>query len=234
MTGGSDAVDQARYVPLRPAGGLRLAAILVLAAVSLLAGSDLEITEQTIRRVAEQYGEDAGRRMRDWRDIIAENENSDEQSKLRAVNAFFNRLRPVTDQELWNKEDYWATPIEAIGRNGADCEDYSLAKYFTLRRLGVAEDKLHITYVKAVELNEAHMVLAYYATPQSEPLILDNLNEEILGAEQRLDLKPVYSFNGAGLWTSVNRARGKRVGPPGQIGLWKDFLIRLEQQLGSI
>ena len=44
--------------------------------------------------------------------------------------------------------DYWATPVESLRKGEADCEDYAIAKYFTLRQLGVADDKLRITYYK--------------------------------------------------------------------------------------
>ncbi len=208
--------------------------IILISILSIMVTSDIEITEQTIRRVTDLYGVRAGERMRAWRDIISNNEHASEMEKLALVNDFFNRLRPMTDQKLWNTKDYWATPIEAIGMNGADCEDYSLAKYFTLVRMGIKGSKLHMTYVKALELNEAHMVLAYYPTPDAEPLILDNIKRDIRPAAQRQDLKPVYSFNVEGLWTSVNRARGKRIGSPDQINLWNDFRARLERQLGSI
>ncbi len=213
---------------------LRLAGIIVIAVLSLVAGSEIEITEHMIQRVTSLYGVEAGRRMRAWREVIVLGDHEGELEQLTLVNDFFNRLRPISDEKLWNKTDYWATPIEAIGVNGADCEDYSLAKYFTLKYMGVAGSKLHITYVKALELNEAHMVLAYYPTPDSDPLILDNIKSVILPATQRQDLRPVYSFNGDGLWTSVNRARGNRVGSADQINLWKDFNTRLDQQLTDI
>ncbi|MDM8349520.1 transglutaminase-like cysteine peptidase [Pseudomonas sp. sp1636] len=56
---------------------------------------------------------------------------------------------------MWGERDYWATPIEALVKGAADCEDYSLAKYFSLRQLGVPTGKLRLTYVKALKLNQA-------------------------------------------------------------------------------
>ena len=44
------------------------------------------------------------------------------------------------------------------------------------------------------------MVLGYYATPDSQPLILDSLISEVLPARQRTDLMPVFSFNSTGVW----------------------------------
>ena len=112
-----------------------------------------------------------------------------ERQKLELVNDFMNRTPFKTDQEHWGKVDYWATPVEFLSTNGGDCEDFSIAKYFTLRALGVADDKLQITYVKETRVyNEAHMVLAYFATPDAEPLILDNINKTIQPASNRGDL----------------------------------------------
>ena len=45
-----------------------------------------------------------------------------------------------------------------------------IAKYFTLRYLGIADDRLYLTYVKALKQNVAHMVLSYFETPQGIPL----------------------------------------------------------------
>ena len=94
-------------------------------------------------------------------------------------------------------------------------------------RLGVPDEKLKITYVKAVQLNQAHMILAYYPSPGAEPLILDNLINEILPASERPDLVPVYSFNGEGLWLSkLSSQEGKRIGNANKLESWKDLMTR--------
>lgn len=70
----------------------------------------------------------------------------------------------------------------------------------------MAPQKLRLTYVKAriggaaSTVTQAHMVLAYYANPAAEPLILDNLITTIRPASQRADLQPVFSFNADGIW----------------------------------
>jgi predicted transglutaminase-like cysteine proteinase len=206
----------------------------MLGSMTLASDGELNLTDAVLQQISNAHGAVAEARVRAWRDLLLQRSETHEKKMLALANDFFNRLRPMRDIELWRKEDYWATPIEALIANGGDCEDYSLAKYLTLRHMGIAEEKLHITYVKALELNEAHMVLAYYPSATATPLILDNLNPQILPADQRTDLKPVYSFNGAGLWTSINRARGKRVGNAQQIGLWRDFLERMKKELGAI
>ena len=137
-----------------------------------------------------------------------------------------NRIAFVDDAVHWGEEDYWATPAESVGSNGADCEDFSIAKYFLLKELGVPIARLRLTYVKSVKLNQAHMVLAYYARPDAEPLVLDNLEDRVRPASQRPDLMPVYSFNDEEVWVEM---RG-RSGSPQQIRNWSALIERLERE----
>ncbi len=183
-----------------------------------------------IRAVQEKYGTPAAQRVRNWQQLMSDNRGRSEQEKLGMVNNFFNQLRFTSDIRLWGKKDYWATPIEAIGKGAADCEDYSIAKYFTLRELGVPDSKMRIMYVKALKLDQAHMVLTYYSSPSAVPLVLDNLNKRILPATRRADLAPVYSFNGDGLWLAKNRGRGQRVGTSKRINLWQDLKTRMKRE----
>lgn len=202
--------------------------LLICCSVAMAEG--LKLTDSIIEWVGVKYGAQAKQRAQNWRELL----NSDiasEQSKLEQVNDFFNLIPFSNDSENWDTKDYWATPIEAIGTNAADCEDYAIAKYFSLRELGVSPEKLRITYVKAIELNEAHMVLAYYGSPDATPLILDNLKPDIRSADERKDLVPVYSFNAEGLWLAVNRGHGKRLGDSKRIHLWTELQEKMEKEL---
>jgi predicted transglutaminase-like cysteine proteinase len=183
-----------------------------------------------LRAIEQRFGHDGAARVLAWRDLIEHERDRDLRvpDKLAAVNDFFNRLEFVDDLAHWRRRDYWATPIEFLGSAGGDCEDFAIAKYFTLLELGVPESRLQITYVKATALNQAHMVLAYYAHPGADPLVLDNLVAEILPGSSRADLVPVYSFNGQGLWLSRARGRGKRVGDVDRLSLWQDLMLRLD------
>ena len=137
----------------------------------------------------------------------------------------------IDDIKLWGDKNYWATPVEFIGANGGDCEDYSIGKYFSLTSLGMDTSKLRITYVKALEYDLAHMVLAYYETPSSEPLILDNINKTILPASERSDLLPVYSFNGDGLWLAKSRARAVKGDVSKNLPSWGSLKGKMEAEL---
>ncbi|WP_238696289.1 transglutaminase-like cysteine peptidase [Thiomicrorhabdus sediminis] len=172
----------------------------------------------------------AARRLESWQKVVDNNQNKTDQEKLEVVNNFFNQVRFIDDIVHWRQKDYWATPVELLATDGGDCEDYSIAKYFTLKALGVPESKLYITYVKAIRLNQAHMVLTYFETPRSIPLVLDNINPRILQANKRKDLVPIYSFNGDGLWLARERGRGKSVsGGTSRLKKWNLLLKRLNQ-----
>lgn len=153
----------------------------------LLAGLTLANWDfaQILKNAESRYGNlgQARARILDWEALIKSSAALPEPDKLNEVNRFFNRkVRFVDDIQLWRENDYWATPVEMLVKGAGDCEDYSIAKYFTLRRLGIPSEKLRITYVKALNYNQAHMVLTYYASPSAEPLVLDNLIKPVLKA----------------------------------------------------
>ncbi|BBP83966.1 hypothetical protein PHLH8_36080 [Pseudomonas sp. Pc102] len=184
------------------------------------------------RRAESLYGPlgDGKQRIDDWQRLLASQVGASEAEQLQEINRFFNaKLRFTDDLALWNQVDYWATPVEALRRGAGDCEDYAIAKYISLRHLGVPAEKLRITYVKALRLNQAHMVLTYYEKPDAVPLVLDNLIGSILPASQRSDLLPVYAFNGEGLWLS-NQGGGKKVGDAKRLSRWQDLLKKMKAE----
>jgi len=194
----------------------------------LAKGDDLfSLSENLLSAITQQYGDKAKRRLLAWQVLIRESAALTDQDKLKEVNDFFNQVRFISDKTHWNTTDYWATPVEFLATDGGDCEDFSLAKYFTLKAMGVDEQKLNLTYVKALNYNQAHMVVTYYASPRSEPLVLDNLIGEIRPASERADLLPVYSFNGTGLWLAKARGRGQQVGSSERIKRWRELLDRM-------
>ena len=188
------------------------------------------VTSKEIKQTKDQYGNSAANRLVEWQKLVDEHQNESEENKLKIVNDFFNQVRFIDDIIHWKQKDYWATPLEMLATDGGDCEDYSIAKYFTLKALGVPESKLYITYVKAIRLNQAHMVLTYFKTPRSAPLVLDNINKRILNASRRTDLVPIYSFNGDGLWLARERGKGRSVsGGTSKLKNWNNLLERLNK-----
>lgn len=181
--------------------------------------------QRWVDSVRKIYGDRAARRVESWRREMSQYASLPERQKLTKVNRFFNQLNFVDDITLWGKNDYWATPLEFLGSNAGDCEDFTIAKYFSLLELGVSDKKLRLVYVKAIELNQFHMVLAYYATPSAEPILLDNINPEIKRASTRRDLLPIYSFNGKNLWLMKSK-KGQLAGKSSRLSLWNDLRAR--------
>lgn len=179
-----------------------------------------------IDKITQFYGERAGVRAIAWRALIKNSQHLTTQQKLTAVNDFFNQFVFISDQKLWGQEDYWATPYEFVGVGAGDCEDFSIAKYQALLELGIDDNKLRLVYVKALELNQFHMVVAYYPTPSAVPVILDNLKGTISPATERNDLLPIYSFNGSKLWLVKQKGQGQVAGNASRLSLWNDLRHR--------
>lgn len=209
-------------------------ALLVLCAwlVQQAAGLNFDVLQQTAAR---RFGPQAAAAIRDWQAALEDIKSSKEKEKLEFVNAFLNgHVRFIDDQVTWGVPDYWATPLETLGRGQGDCEDFAIIKYFSLKAIGVPVAKLRLTYVRAriggpnSSVSQAHMVLAYYPEPDAEPLILDNLISEIRPASRRPDLTPVFSFNSEGLWMA-----GGQPQPPGgssRLTRWQDLLARMKNE----
>jgi len=180
-----------------------------------------------VKAFAARYGEAARQRLQDWERLMIANRKAPVDDKLTQVNGFFNQVPWLSDDEHWGRRDYWATPLEMIGTHGGDCEDFSIAKYITLVKMGVRTDQLRITYVRAPQLRQTHMVLAYYPSPNAVPLILDNLDKTIRPATERPDLIPVYSFNADGLWATGGVGDSRRVGGASRLQAWREVARRM-------
>jgi predicted transglutaminase-like cysteine proteinase len=216
---------------LKKASLIRLLAIVVaigtlsLSGLPFALGVDFDRLQQAL---VSRFGADRLPLLLDWQRMLGEGRKATETDNLRRVNDFINRrIAFDDDMSVWGQNDYWATPIETIGQGRGDCEDISIAKYYSLIDLGIPINKLRLVYVKAVQTGpagtflQAHMVLAYYATPTADPLVLDNLNPQILPASRRSDLSPIFSFNSAGLWQGTGNNASKS-----NLSRWQDLLAR--------
>jgi predicted transglutaminase-like cysteine proteinase len=164
-----------------------------------------------VERIEAKYGPFAKNRFVLLNKVMAEARGLDERRQLEIINDFYNGVSYASDEENYRVKDYWATPLEFLGRDRGDCEDYVIAKYFALKSLGVDTRKLYFTYVRSRKFKAPHMVLTYFATPDSVPLVLDNFNYRIFPANERSDLLPVYNFNGDNLYIAQRSGYGEKV-----------------------
>lgn len=169
-------------------------------------------------------------RRAEWQALVAKERLASVGGKVAAVNQFFNSFEFVEDSYLWGKDDYWATLSETLGKNGGDCEDLAVAKYFTLSKLNIPEERMRITYVVSLQTKKPHMVLLCDCFPPQDPLVLDMVNKSVLPVSGRSDLVPVYSFNRFGYWIARQEENwmGERIGGAAKLSLWRDLLKRME------
>jgi predicted transglutaminase-like cysteine proteinase len=202
--------------------------IALMIAVPVITETLFRFDKEFLKKAEEKCGKEAPARFTAWEELINKDKSPSDRDKLEKVNHFYNsRIQFVSDIDLWGLQDYWATPIEFLCKKAGDCEDFAIAKFFTLKAMGVAEEKLNIAYVKAIQYNIAHMVLTYYSEPGAEPLVLDNLIDAIEPASKRPDLMPVFSFNSAGLWTAKERGKGKLAGGSDRLKPWQGLLQKM-------
>lgn len=188
-------------------------------------------------RIAQQkYGASAAQRVEAWVRLQQTLQGQDPQALLDSVNTYVNRqLRFDDDINIWRQTDFWATPLEALGKGAGDCEDFTITKYITLRNLGIKDSQLRLIYVRAVignpgdGITQSHMVLGYYPDSQAEPFILDNLISEIRPASRRPDLIPLFSFNAEGLWvTGVTQPQADSTA---RLSRWRGVFTRMKEEL---
>jgi len=207
---------------------LGLGALCLLLCLALLPCNALDTTR--LLQSAQKMGPAAVQRTQA---LIREMEqpNPDELERVKAINQFFNRqIQYREDMDNWGVIDYWASPMELLNRGAGDCEDYAIAKYFSLIAMGLPPAKMRMVYVRAQTGGaiQAHMVLAYYPEPNAEPWILDNLITDIRPASRRPDLAPVFSFNAEGLWQGVGSASAGD--PTARLSRWREVLSKAKSE----
>lgn len=214
--------------------GLYLTTGLILLLIWFGAGAAPNF-DKMLQLAKQRYGVAGMQNVQQWRALLQDAQALSESEKIKLVNGFFNRrIAFREDAEIWGEADYWSTPLETLGRAGGDCEDFTIAKYVTLKLLDVPIERMRLIYVRAKiggphsTITQAHMVLGYYATPGGEPVILDNLITDIRPATRRNDLYPIFSFNSDGLW--VGQAASSSANPSARLSRWRDVITRMQAE----
>jgi predicted transglutaminase-like cysteine proteinase len=121
--------------------------------------------------------------------------------QLKMVNSYFNRWPYSLDMDVYGQSEYWANPPEFLKLSG-DCEDYSITKYFALKHLGVASDRLRIVILQDTIRGIGHAVLAVKQGDQT--FVLDNQSDLVLPQERYEHYQPQYSVNEKFRWAHVS------------------------------
>jgi predicted transglutaminase-like cysteine proteinase len=137
-------------------------------------------------------------KIREWKQLTEEIRADSLDEKLEKVNDWGNEHPYIVDQINWGMGDYWETPHEFMEVNG-DCEDYAIAKYYSLALAGVPEDQMRIIIVQDLNLGGIiHAVLGVY---EGEKLwILDNQIKQVKDASSIYHYRPIYGTNTEYWW----------------------------------
>ncbi|TKW61586.1 MAG: hypothetical protein DI628_02885 [Blastochloris viridis] len=135
-----------------------------------------------------------------WHEMVQDLRGKSRYEQMVEVHRWHNRYRYITDDRLWGKSDYWATPGEFVDMSG-DCEDYSIAKYYTLRALGWNDDDLRLVILRDTVRDIPHAVLA--VKYNNENYILDNLASEPLQDKYIRQYTPYYAVNSTSRWVFI-------------------------------
>lgn len=188
------------------------------------------------KRLTGRYGPGAAARLGSWREFVYNlraKRSVNDLAIVQEVNDFFNLVPFMSDQVHWGVTDHWASPAELLASNGGDCEDYSIAKYFALKELGIPAQRLRIVYTKDKETNQSHMVMAYYRQNGADPLILDNLSTEILPASTRTDLTFIFNLTETELSVLNKDLSVMKTRPAADLTIWAGLLRKLRAELNE-
>ena len=188
------------------------------------------VSAQLLKKIEAKYGEYAKNRFIYLEQTLEALKGKSDREKLEGVNNFFNDVGYLSDAKNYHKKDYWATPWEFLGRDRGDCEDYVIAKYFALKYLGIDPKKLYFSYVKSTHFKASHMVLTYFETPTSVPLVLDNNNFKIFPATKRKDLIPIYNFNGEALYLASKSGNKRKIKQTKRHKKWDQLLLDMQNE----
>jgi predicted transglutaminase-like cysteine proteinase len=132
-----------------------------------------------------------------WTDFLAGLKGLDSRAQMEAVNRWANAKPYVEDIANWGLPDYWETPGEFIA-HGGDCEDFAIAKYFSLVRLGFAARDLRIAVVSDSRAHDFHAVLV--ANIDGTEWLLDNQIAQMVPLASQPQYTPIYALNEQGWW----------------------------------
>ena len=139
-------------------------------------------------------------RQQDWYEMVQSMRGESRYTQMVGVHRWLNRYKYITDDRLWGRSDYWATPGQFTELSG-DCEDYSIAKYYTLKALGWSDEDLRLVVLQDTVRGIPHAVLA--VNYNGENYILDNLATEPLQDKYLRQYTPYYAVNATSRWVFI-------------------------------
>lgn len=135
--------------------------------------------------------------MHDWQALLNTLRGRARAEQIHQINLEMNRRAYVLDPINWGVADYWASPAQFFQKNG-DCEDYSIAKYMSLRDLGLQPRDMRVVVLNDENLKIPHAVLA--VRNAGDELILDNQVNRVVSHRIIRHYRPIFSINEEAWW----------------------------------
>ena len=135
--------------------------------------------------------------MHDWQELLNNLRGRARGDQINLINLELNRRAYILDPINWGVADYWASPAQFFQKNG-DCEDYSIAKYMSLRDLGLQPRDMRVIVLNDENLKIPHAVLA--VRNDGDELILDNQVNRVVSHRIIRHYRPIFSINEEAWW----------------------------------
>lgn len=135
--------------------------------------------------------------LQEWQQLLRQLAPLPFERALDAVNLEMNKRAYILDPINWGVPDYWASPGQFFRKNG-DCEDYAIAKYMSMRSLGIPVSQMRIVVLHDENLKIPHAVLAVRSG--NDQVILDNQTDKIVSHRVIRHYRPIFSINEEAWW----------------------------------
>ncbi len=203
--------------------------LFILLVSTLIYSKTLEFTKEDIEIIKNNPNKSAIlKRIQNYNKLNKKITNYSDYRKLSHINTFFNKILPQHDNQKYGISDYWSTRKEFLIDGRGDCEDYVIAKYFSLIESGFEKENLFLAVVKVKGEISDHMVLLYFKNKESIPYVLDNLSFKVLPLNRRPKLEVKFIFNEKESFIMDNYKIYKKVNIDwGKENKWENLLTRV-------
>lgn len=133
----------------------------------------------------------------EWMAFLDRLRGAEPWTQIVAVNRYVNARPYIPDPVNHGVTDFWQTPAEFLA-GGGDCEDFAIAKYFSLKQLGWRDDALRLVVAEDVTAEVGHATLAVRL--DGDAWLLDNQLPEVTAWQTVHRYRPLFSINRSSWW----------------------------------
>ncbi|MBI2378679.1 MAG: transglutaminase-like cysteine peptidase [Deltaproteobacteria bacterium] len=154
----------------------------------------VSLSKEVLAAAAKEFYEPGLERLESWTELVSDPAHRALPERLKVDLA--NRWVNAELAYLSDSKDDWKSAVDAIASGTGDCEDFAIAKYATLRLLGVPPERLSIALGVTKTSGELHAVVFW--TEGHTTRVLDN-RVKTIETLSKADLMPaLFDFNELG------------------------------------